>query len=92
MHVKENWLKQCYEYLTNLHGMQLVGIPLFEKCDVPRRLSLISRIYEQFLVSDLQHIGTGRLPPNVDSMHGEKIAGPHILQVRFNSIASVLSC
>jgi len=69
IHVKDNWLKQCYQFITTKVGKDLSGIALFDK------------VYEQFLVTDLSFVGTGRLPQNIDKMHGERITGHHVLQV-----------
>jgi hypothetical protein len=72
VHVKEEWVKQCLQFLQN--QQDITAIP---------RQQLVEELYKQFLVSDYTQTGTGRLPPDLASQHKTTITGPVIVQVGF---------
>lgn len=70
VHLKDEWVKQCLQFLQNLKDLSALSKP-----------QLLEEIYNQFLVSDYTQNGTGRLPDDVTSLHNTTIAGPLVLQV-----------
>ncbi|KAJ1411862.1 Recq-mediated genome instability protein 1, C-terminal OB-fold domain [Sesbania bispinosa] len=71
LRLKRDWLAAC---LRELHG----SVRGFEGFDVATKAKLC---FEQFLFADMNHCGSGVLPPNVDSMHQVVLSGPYVLQV-----------
>ena len=69
--LKREWLDAC---IRSLQG----SVPGFFSLNHSEKGKLC---FEQFLVSDMNYVGAGVLPENVDSMHLVDLPGPYVLQV-----------
>ncbi|ERN06301.1 recQ-mediated genome instability protein 1 [Amborella trichopoda] len=71
LQLKREWLESCFE------GLMASQIGFSQKSS----LEQAELYFAQFLVADMNDVGNGVLPSNVNAMHGTEIAGPFILQV-----------
>lgn len=71
LRLKREWIDVCISRLEN-------SISGFSSIDVATKAKLC---FEQFLLSDMNHSGSGVLPQNVDSLHLVDLSGPFVLQV-----------
>ncbi|CAN8264512.1 unnamed protein product [Cochlearia groenlandica] len=69
--LKSEWWVTCLSRLQ-------ISVPRFSRLDVAAKAK---HCFEQFLFSDMNVIGSGVLPRNVESMHLVELSGPFVLQV-----------
>ncbi|CAM8922088.1 unnamed protein product [Rhodiola kirilowii] len=69
--VRSEWVTSC------LRGLESC-VPGFGSFSVDRKAELC---FGQFLQSDMNYLGAGGFPDNVDAMHLVDLAGPFVLQV-----------
>ncbi|GMH31499.1 hypothetical protein Nepgr_033342 [Nepenthes gracilis] len=71
LNMRREWLDSC------IRGLE-VGVQGFSGFDAATKAKFC---FGEFLSADLNLIGAGVLPENVDSMHGVDLPGPFVLQV-----------